>query len=61
MCSVQEDKLVTFNNNSFPLVVPQSCFQMLVQDCTLQLKFIVMLRRDVKKKQNQIYIKIDNL
>ncbi|TNN69111.1 Vitellogenin-2 [Liparis tanakae] len=61
VCYMNESKLVTFNNNKLTLEVPQSCFQMLAQDCTPKLKFIVMLKRDLEKRQNQIYIKIYNL
>uniref|UniRef100_A0A8C3G9L2 Phosvitin n=1 Tax=Cyclopterus lumpus TaxID=8103 RepID=A0A8C3G9L2_CYCLU len=56
VCSMVKDKLTTFNNNELRVEVPQSCFQVLAQDCTEQLKFIVMLKRDEVKKQNQIHL-----
>uniref|UniRef100_A0A8C3AN36 Phosvitin n=1 Tax=Cyclopterus lumpus TaxID=8103 RepID=A0A8C3AN36_CYCLU len=61
VCSMVKDKLTTFNNNELRVEVPQSCFQVLAQDCTEQLKFIVMLKRDEVKKQNQIHVEIENL
>uniref|UniRef100_A0A8C3AJW8 Phosvitin n=1 Tax=Cyclopterus lumpus TaxID=8103 RepID=A0A8C3AJW8_CYCLU len=61
LTKANSDKLTTFNNNELRVEVPQSCFQVLAQDCTEQLKFIVMLKRDEVKKQNQIHVEIENL
>ncbi|XP_068447342.1 vitellogenin-2-like [Clinocottus analis] len=61
LCVMYRDTLITFNKRKVRMNMPDSCFQMLAQDCTPELKFIVLLKRDQKKNQNQIYVRIANL
>lgn len=55
------DTLITFNNRKFKNNMPHSCYQVLAQDCTSELKFIVLLKRDQTQEQNQINVKIADL
>lgn len=55
------DTLITFNNRKFKNDMPHSCYQVLAQDCTSELKFIVLLKRDQTQEQNQINVKIADL
>lgn len=56
-----KDTLTTFNKREHRIEMPHSCFQVMAQDCTEELKFIVLLKRDQSKKENWIYVKIDNV
>lgn len=56
-----KDKIITFNNGSIKPELPHSCAQVLVQDCSKDLKFLVLLKRDNAQDQNQINIKIADL
>lgn len=56
-----KDKIITFNGGSFNTELPHSCAQVLVQDCSPELKFIVLLKRDYTQNQNQINVKIANM
>uniref|UniRef100_A0A3Q3GPF5 Vitellogenin-like n=1 Tax=Labrus bergylta TaxID=56723 RepID=A0A3Q3GPF5_9LABR len=60
-CTMVDDTLVTFNNMKYKNEMPQSCYQVLAQDCTGELKFIVLLKRDHIHEQNQINVKIANI
>ncbi|XP_059196629.1 vitellogenin-2-like [Centropristis striata] len=60
-CALVKDTLVTFNKRKFKNEIPHSCSQVLAQDCTPELKFIVLLKRDVTLEQNMIHVKIANL
>lgn len=55
------DTLITFNNRKFKNDMPHSCYQVLAQDCTSELKFIVLLKRDQTQEQNHINVKIADL
>nr|SOX60631.1 vitellogenin Ab [Solea senegalensis] len=60
-CSLVKDTLITFNNRKLKNEMPHSCYQVLAQDCTKELKFIVLLKRDQMQQQNQISLKIANI
>lgn len=60
-CSMVKDKLITFNNRKYKNEMPHSCYQILAQDCSPELKFLVLLRRDQTQEQNQITVKIANM
>ncbi|XP_073332773.1 vitellogenin-2-like [Pagrus major] len=60
-CAMVKDTLVTFNNRKFKNDMPHSCYQVLAQDCTPELKFIVLLKRDQTQEQNQINVKIADI
>lgn len=56
-----KDTVTTFNNRKFKNEMPHSCYQVLAQDCTQELKFIVLLKRDQTQEQNLINIKIADM
>ncbi|KAM7011967.1 LOW QUALITY PROTEIN: vitellogenin 2 [Tautogolabrus adspersus] len=60
-CAMVNDTLVTFNNRKYKNEMPNSCYQVLAQDCTHELKFIVLLKRDHVQEQNQINVKIADI
>ncbi|KAL3047365.1 hypothetical protein OYC64_021558 [Pagothenia borchgrevinki] len=60
-CSLVKDRLVTFNNRKYKIEMPLSCYQVLAQDCTSELKFIVLLKRDQAQEQNLINVKIADI
>ncbi|XP_049442915.1 vitellogenin-2-like isoform X2 [Epinephelus fuscoguttatus] len=60
-CTMAKDTLTTFNKRKYKNEMPHSCYQVLAQDCTQELKFIVLLKRDQTQEQNQLNIKIANI
>nr|XP_046247526.1 vitellogenin-2-like [Scatophagus argus] len=60
-CTMVKDTLITFNNRKYKNEMPHSCYQVLAQDCTQELKFIVLLKRDQTQEQNQINVKIADI
>ncbi|XP_039985633.1 vitellogenin-2-like [Xiphias gladius] len=60
-CTMIKDTVITFNNRKYKNEMPHSCYQVLAQDCTPDLKFIVLLKRDQTQEQNQINVKIANI
>lgn len=59
-CNYAQNLLTTFNNIKYEPQMPPSCYQILVQDCTPELKFIVMLKND-NVEQKHINIKIADM
>ncbi|NXI18038.1 VIT2 protein, partial [Irena cyanogastra] len=43
-CSVSYDKITTFNEVRFNYTMPASCYHILAQDCSSDLKFLVMMK-----------------
>lgn len=60
-CTVLKDKIITFNRRSFNTELPHSCAQVLVQDCSQELKFLVQLKKDYTQNQNLVNVKIADL
>lgn len=60
-CTMVKDKLVTFNKRKYKNEMPHSCYQVLAQDCTSELKFMVLLKRDQAQEENEINVKIENM
>uniref|UniRef100_A0A672JK11 Uncharacterized protein n=1 Tax=Salarias fasciatus TaxID=181472 RepID=A0A672JK11_SALFA len=48
----------TFNGNSFSSDIPHLCPQILSQDCTAELKFMVLLKKDQATNQYEVNVKI---
>ena len=48
--------LTTFNNRKYKSDMPLSCYQVVAQDYTQELKFTVLLKKD--NDQNHISVKI---
>ncbi|KAK5907203.1 hypothetical protein CesoFtcFv8_005080 [Champsocephalus esox] len=59
-CRFAKDILTTFNNRKYKNEMPQSCYQVMVQDCTNELKFMVLLKKD-KSEQIDINVKIADI
>lgn len=59
-CSFVRDTLTTFNSRRYRNEIPLSCYQVLAQDCTDELKFMVLLKRD-HIEQNHINVKIADM
>ncbi|XP_062252051.1 vitellogenin-2-like [Platichthys flesus] len=60
-CTMTKDTVITFNSRTYKNEMPHSCYQVLAQDCTPELKFLVLLKRDQSQEQNEINVKIANL
>lgn len=59
-CSFTGDTLTTFNSRTYRNIMPLSCYQVLAQDCTDELKFMVLLRKD-QIEQNHMNVKIADM
>ncbi|NWZ69413.1 VIT2 protein, partial [Acrocephalus arundinaceus] len=44
-CTVFQNKITTFNGVEFSYSMPANCYHVLVQDCSPELKFLVMVKR----------------
>ncbi|NXQ98510.1 VIT2 protein, partial [Sagittarius serpentarius] len=44
-CSVFQNRITTFNGVEFNYSMPANCYHVLVQDCSPELKFLVMMKR----------------
>ncbi|CAK6958104.1 vitellogenin-2-like [Scomber scombrus] len=60
-CAMVKDTLITFNNRKYKNEMPHSCYQVLAQDCSSELKFMVLLKRDQTQEQNEINVKIADI
>ncbi|XP_053712740.1 vitellogenin-2-like [Synchiropus splendidus] len=60
-CSLVKDTLKTFNKRKYKNEMPHSCYQVLAQDCTRELKFLVLLRRDHAQEHNGLEVKIADI
>uniref|UniRef100_A0A8C3DXC8 Uncharacterized protein n=1 Tax=Corvus moneduloides TaxID=1196302 RepID=A0A8C3DXC8_CORMO len=60
-CSVSYNKITTFNEVQFNYTMPENCYHILAQDCSSDLKFVVMMR-NVEEAVNlkAINIKLGN-
>ncbi|XP_030584070.1 vitellogenin-like [Archocentrus centrarchus] len=59
-CSFTSKTLTTFNNKKLKSEMPSYCYQVLAQDATDELKFIVLLKKD-HTDQNQISVKVGHI
>ncbi|KAJ8376406.1 hypothetical protein SKAU_G00069860 [Synaphobranchus kaupii] len=60
-CSLANDTLTTFNNRRYRNEMPISCYQVLAQDCTPELKFMVLMKKDPASKQHHITVKLADM
>lgn len=58
---MDQDAVTTFNNRRYKNEMPISCYQVLVQDCTPELKFMVLLKKDEESEQNHLNIKLADM
>ncbi|XP_064190201.1 vitellogenin 3, phosvitinless [Anguilla rostrata] len=49
-CSISGSKFKTFNNIRFRAAMPKDCYLVLAQDCTTDLKFLVLMREGMHNK-----------
>ncbi|KAJ8376432.1 hypothetical protein SKAU_G00070120 [Synaphobranchus kaupii] len=49
-CSISGSKFKTFNNVRFKAAMPKGCYIVVAQDCTTDLKFLVLMREDTNNK-----------
>jgi hypothetical protein len=61
VCTIVNDKVTTFNERIFKNQMPESCSQVLAQDCTEDLKFIVLLKKDLASNKKQINVNIADM
>ncbi|XP_061594362.1 vitellogenin-2-like [Cololabis saira] len=59
-CAMINNKMITFNKRNYKTETPHSCYQVLAQDCTSELKFMVLLKKDQAQEQNEINVKVEN-
>uniref|UniRef100_H3BVT1 Vitellogenin 2 n=1 Tax=Tetraodon nigroviridis TaxID=99883 RepID=H3BVT1_TETNG len=59
-CSYTQDTLTTFNNRKYKPRMPLSCYQVLAQDCTDEMKFTVLIKND-HVEQKHINVKIADI
>ena len=59
-CSSVLNDVTTFNNRTYTSQMPLSCYQVLAQDCTDELKFMVLLMKD-SVEQSHINVKIADM
>ncbi|KAG7282879.1 hypothetical protein CRUP_020717 [Coryphaenoides rupestris] len=59
-CSFAQNTLTTFNNRRYKNEMPLSCNQILAQDCSQELKFMVLMKKD-NNEQNHINVKIADI
>ncbi|XP_043078158.1 vitellogenin-like [Puntigrus tetrazona] len=60
-CSMMEDAITTFNNRRYKNEMPISCYQVLAQDCTPELKFVVLLKKDAESEKKHLNIKLADI
>ncbi|KAG2461603.1 VIT protein, partial [Polypterus senegalus] len=61
-CSASSSNLLTtFNNVRVNNEIPISCYQVLAQDCSDELKFMVMLKKDEISERNRINVKVADI
>ncbi|XP_062411383.1 vitellogenin-like isoform X3 [Sardina pilchardus] len=60
-CTMVRDILTTFNNKKYKNEMPISCYQVLAQDCTPELKFIVLMKKDQISEQKHLSVKVSEI
>lgn len=60
-CTMFRETLTTFNNRKYRNEMPNSCYQVLAQDCTEELKFIVLLKKDELSEQKHLNVKLSDM
>ncbi|XP_055073124.2 vitellogenin isoform X2 [Misgurnus anguillicaudatus] len=60
-CNMVGNTLTTFNNRQYSFETPYSCYQVLVQDCTTEHKFMVLMRKDDVSEHNALKVKVADM
>lgn len=61
-CTMKEnDELTNFNNALCKTEMPLSCLQVLAQDCSPKLRFIILVKKESSQSKRQIRVHISNL
>ncbi|MBN3308790.1 VIT protein, partial [Amia calva] len=55
-CSVEGNNFKTFNDIKFTSPMPKACYHVLAQDCTSNMKFLVMMKQEASSKK-EIHIR----
>ncbi|XP_066548083.1 vitellogenin isoform X2 [Amia ocellicauda] len=55
-CSVEGNNFKTFNDIKFTSPMPKACYHVLAQDCTSDMKFLVMMKQEASSKK-EIHIR----
>nr|ADI52871.1 vitellogenin [Acheilognathus yamatsutae] len=57
-CSMMQDTISTFNNRKYKNRMPNTCYQVLAQDCTSEPKFDVVLKTNEQSEENRLNVKL---
>uniref|UniRef100_A0A7M4G216 Vitellogenin-2-like n=1 Tax=Crocodylus porosus TaxID=8502 RepID=A0A7M4G216_CROPO len=57
-CSVSDDNITTFNGVEFNYSMPANCYHILAQDCSPELKFLVMIKNSEESDLKELNIKL---
>ncbi|XP_020780334.2 LOW QUALITY PROTEIN: vitellogenin-2-like [Boleophthalmus pectinirostris] len=60
-CTMKQNVLTSFNKARCESSMPKSCYQVLAQDCTEKLRFIVLVRREGPQAQRELRVLISHL
>ncbi|RXN18031.1 vitellogenin Ab [Labeo rohita] len=60
-CNKVRNTLTTFNHKQYNYEIPLSCYQVLVQDCTSEHKFIVLMKKDDVFEHEDLTIKVADI
>ncbi|KAL2090118.1 hypothetical protein ACEWY4_014806 [Coilia grayii] len=60
-CSMVHETITTFNNKRYKNEMPHSCYQVLAQDCTQELKFIILVKKDQISEQKHLSVKLSDI
>ncbi|XP_073669605.1 vitellogenin isoform X1 [Paramisgurnus dabryanus] len=60
-CIMVGKTLTTFNNRQYSFETPYSCYQVLVQDCTTEHKFMVLMRKDDVSEHKVLKVKVADI
>ncbi|KAG1928327.1 vitellogenin [Pimephales promelas] len=60
-CSVVRKSLATFNRRVYNYEIPLSCYQVLVQDCTSEHKFVVLMKKENVFEHEDLNIKVSDI
>lgn len=57
-CSVSDNNITTFNGVEFNYSMPANCYHILAQDCSPELKFLVMIKNPEESDLKEMNIKL---
>ena len=54
-CTIKQRSLTSFNNATCESSMPESCYQVLAQDCTEKLRFIILVKKEGSQRQLRVH------